>query len=83
MLDWDPSSAFVFVDPAISRQSLVGFLAQSLQILDPLFRPRFLVIASTLSRSNNREHNHTKKRKEKHNAEPCRPWSACMGNLTK
>jgi hypothetical protein len=82
-LDRDASDAFVFVDPTISSQSLVGFLAQSFQILHALFHPGFFVIASTRRRPNDREHNHTKKRKEKHDPKPHGPWSTRMGNLTK
>jgi hypothetical protein len=71
--DGDASSAFGFVDPTISVQSFVGFLAHSLQILHALFRPGFFVIASTLRRPNDREHDHPKKRKEKHDPEPHGP----------
>jgi hypothetical protein len=82
-LDRNASDAFVFVDPTISGQSLVGFLPDSLQILHALFRPGFFEIASTRRRPNDREHDHTKKRKEKHDPEPSRQRSASMGNLTK
>jgi hypothetical protein len=82
-LDRDASDTFVFVDPTITGQSLIGFLAHSLQILNALFRPGFFVIASTRRRPNDREHNHAKNGKEKHDPEPRRPWSARMSNLTK
>jgi hypothetical protein len=82
-LDRNASDTFVFVDPTIGGQSLIGFLAHSLQILNALFRPSFFVIASTRRRPNDREHDHTKKRKEKHDPEPGRQRSASMGNLTK
>jgi hypothetical protein len=82
-LNRDASDAFVFVGPTISRQSLVGFLAQRLQILHALFRPGFFVITSTRRRPNDREHDHTKKRKEHNDPEPHGPWGARMGNLTK
>ena len=82
-LNRDVSEAFGFIDPAISGQSLVGFLAQSLQILHALFRPDLFVIACALGRPNDRQHDYTKERKEKNNPEPHRQWSARLGNLTK
>jgi hypothetical protein len=72
-LDRDVCKAFGFVDQTISGQSLVGFLAQSLQILHALFCPDLFVIASTLRRSNDRQHDYTKKRKEKNDPEPHGP----------
>jgi hypothetical protein len=81
-LDGDASEAFVFVDPTIIRQSLVGFLAQRLQIFHALFRTGFFVIASTRRRPNDREDDHTKKRKEKHDPKPHRQRSTRMDNLT-
>jgi hypothetical protein len=83
MLNRDASETFGFVDPAICGQSLVGFLAQSLQILHALFCPGFFVIASALGRPNDRQHDYTKKCKEKNDPEPHGPWSTRMGNLTK
>jgi len=71
--DGDASGAFGFVNPTISVQSFVGFLAHSFQILHALFRSGFFVIAPTLGRPNDREHDHTKKRKEKHDPEPHGP----------
>jgi hypothetical protein len=79
----DASETFGFVDPAICGQSVVGFLAQSLQILHALFCPGFFVIASALGRPNDRQHDYTKKCKEKNDPEPHGPWSTRMGNLTK
>jgi hypothetical protein len=82
-LDGDASDAFVFVDPGISRQSFVGFFAQRLQILHALSRPSFFVIASTRGRADDREHDHTEKRKQKHDPKPHRPGGARTGNFTK
>lgn len=82
-LNRDASEAFGFIDPAISGQSLVGFLAQSLQILHAFFCPGFFVIASALRRPNNRQHDYTKERKEKNDPEPHGQWSTRLGNLTK
>jgi hypothetical protein len=82
-LNRDASETFGFVDPAICGQSLVGFLAQSLQILHALFCPGFFVIASALGRPNDRQHDYTKKCKEKNDPEPHGPWSTRMGNLAK
>jgi hypothetical protein len=82
-LNWNASEALVFVDPTISGQSFVDFLAQSLQILHALFRTGFFVITSPRCRSNDRQHDHTKKRKEKNDPEPDGQWSTRMGNLTK
>src|SRR6185312_17057907 len=79
----DKNKAFVFVDPTISSQSFVCFLAQRLQILHTLFCPGFFVIAATLRRANDCEHDQTKKGKEKHDPKPHGPWSTRMGNLTK
>jgi len=82
-LDRDASDPFGFVDPTISGQSLIGLLAHSLQILNALFRPDFFEIASTRRRPYDREHNHTKKSKQKHDPKPHGPWGTPKGNLSK
>ena len=70
MLDWDPRHAFVLVDPTIRGERFGVFPARCLKFFFPRLGAFLFVIVPARRGTDDGEHNHAEKRKQKHNAKP-------------
>jgi len=79
--DRNPRHAFVLVDPTIRGERFGVFLARCLKFLFPRLSAFLFVIVAARRGTDDGEHNHTEKRKQKHNAKPGGEGRARLRNL--